>query len=237
MAKRLATLFAHGRLAALLAPLSLAVLSLTPAQSSSTELRSGPADWMTAVPLQQSSAGIRPADGAEVEQTPPDFSWPALGPGASYRFVLRYPDGSEQSRTGGAHWLNWHEALPPVEAEVQACEHACGGVVLHDPSIDRVQPEVSEREREEPRGRERRVAAVAERLLAGGSPESAGAKRAIDVVEPHDADRLIVVGRVDPQEVRVALRHHLEQRRRHDLLAAAEVEPSIVLFARQPSRG
>ena len=115
MTKRLATLFAHGRLAALLAPLGLAVLSSTPAQSSSTELRSGPADWMTAVPLQQSSAGIRPADGAEVEQTPPDFSWPALGPGASYRFVLRYPDGSEQSRTVGANWLNWHEALPPGE--------------------------------------------------------------------------------------------------------------------------
>ncbi|HJR71932.1 MAG TPA: heparinase II/III family protein [Gammaproteobacteria bacterium] len=115
MTKRLATLFAHGRLVALVAPLSLAVSLSTPAQSRSIESHGGPADWMTAVPLHQSSAAIRPADGAEVEQTPPDFSWPAPEPAASYRFVLRYADGTEVSRTVGANWLNWHEPLPPGE--------------------------------------------------------------------------------------------------------------------------
>lgn len=95
----------HAYLAALCAPLGLTAWLSTPAQSS--------ADWMTAVPLPQSSAAIRPADGAEVEQTPPDFSWPALEPGTSYRFVLHYPDGTEHSRTVGANWLNWHEVLPP----------------------------------------------------------------------------------------------------------------------------
>jgi hypothetical protein len=115
MSNGLAMVFRHAYLAALGAPLGLAVWLATPAQPRSAEPPASPADWMTAVPLQRSSAGIRPADGAEVEQTPPDFSWPALDPRASYVFVLRYADGTEVSRTVDANWLNWHELLPPGE--------------------------------------------------------------------------------------------------------------------------
>lgn len=113
--ERRAVAFRHVYLAALCAPPCLAVVLSAPAQGRLVERDSRLTDWMTAVPLQQSSAGIRPADGADVEQTPPDFSWPAFGPGTSYQFALRYPDGTERSRTVGANWLNWHEALPPGE--------------------------------------------------------------------------------------------------------------------------
>jgi hypothetical protein len=109
---RRAVVFRHAYLATLCAPFGLAAWVSTPAQLRWAEPHAEPADWMTAVPLNQSSAAIRPADGAEVEQTPPDFSWPALEPGTSYRFVLRHPDGIEHSRTVGANWLNWHEVLP-----------------------------------------------------------------------------------------------------------------------------
>ena len=101
----------HDRRATGWLPLVLAAWLSAPAPSSTAQ----PVDWMTAVPLSASSAAIRPADGTEVEQTPPDFSWPALEPGTSYRFALRYPDGTEHTRTGADNWLNWHEALAPGE--------------------------------------------------------------------------------------------------------------------------
>ncbi|HJR70264.1 MAG TPA: heparinase II/III family protein [Gammaproteobacteria bacterium] len=68
-------------------------------------------DWMLSVPLQQSSAQIRPADGAEVQQTPPDFGWPDLGLGTQYRFSLTYPDGSSRTLDTPHNWLNWDEVL------------------------------------------------------------------------------------------------------------------------------
>jgi hypothetical protein len=69
-------------------------------------------DWMLSVPLQQSSAQIRPADTAEVQQTPPDFGWPDLGPGTQYRFSLTYPDGSRRTLDTPHNWINWDEVLP-----------------------------------------------------------------------------------------------------------------------------
>jgi len=71
------------------------------------------ADWMTAVPLTQSAAATRPADGAVVEQTPPDFSWPALKVGTHYTLSLEFPDGKARSRATSNNWLNWSEPLPP----------------------------------------------------------------------------------------------------------------------------
>jgi hypothetical protein len=72
-------------------------------------------DWMLSVPLSNSSAPVRPADCASVEQTPPDFSWPDHGPGSRYELKLSYPDGTARSATTERNWINWNEALPPGE--------------------------------------------------------------------------------------------------------------------------
>jgi len=72
-------------------------------------------DWMASIPLSISSAPVRPADGARVEQTPPDFSWPDHGPGSRYEFKLSYPDGTARSATTERNWINWNEVLPPGE--------------------------------------------------------------------------------------------------------------------------
>lgn len=69
-------------------------------------------DWISSIPLEQSSAPIRPQDGARVQQTPPDFSWPDSGPGTHYRVTLTYPDGSEHHQDAPHNWLNWSEVLP-----------------------------------------------------------------------------------------------------------------------------
>ena len=69
-------------------------------------------DWMLSIPLQQSSAQIRPPDAASVQQTPPDFGWPDVGAGTQYRFSLTYPDGSSRTLDTPHNWINWDEVLP-----------------------------------------------------------------------------------------------------------------------------
>jgi Heparinase II/III-like protein/Domain of unknown function (DUF4962) len=66
-------------------------------------------DWTEST---SSSAQVRPADCAVVEQTPPDFSWPDLSPDAQYQIRLTYPDGSTRSATVMRNWINWDEILP-----------------------------------------------------------------------------------------------------------------------------
>ena len=69
-------------------------------------------DWMTSVPPTVSSAQVRPADCATVEQTPPDFSWPDLSRDARYEVTLTYPDGSSRTLAAPQNWINWDEVLP-----------------------------------------------------------------------------------------------------------------------------
>jgi len=69
-------------------------------------------DWMTSVPPAVSSAQVRPADCATVQQTPPDFSWPDLSSDAQYQVILTYPDGRMRSNTVARNWINWDEVLP-----------------------------------------------------------------------------------------------------------------------------
>jgi len=66
-------------------------------------------DWTAST---ASSAPVRPADCAVVEQTPPDLSWPDLSPDAQYQLVLTYPDGHVRSVTVAHNWINWDEVLP-----------------------------------------------------------------------------------------------------------------------------
>ncbi len=68
-------------------------------------------DWMTTVPSSVSSAQVRPADCATVQQTPPDFSWPDLSADASYQVTLIYPDGRTKTLTAPQNWINWDEVL------------------------------------------------------------------------------------------------------------------------------
>jgi len=71
-------------------------------------------DWMVeTMAAGTSSAPIRPADCATVEQTPPDFSWPDHGPGARYEFSLTLPNGTTRRRVTARNWIAWDEALPP----------------------------------------------------------------------------------------------------------------------------
>jgi hypothetical protein len=63
---------------------------------------------------------IRPRECSTVEQSPPDFSWPALSdPGVSprqytlpYQVTLTYPDSHTESRIATYNWLNWNATLP-----------------------------------------------------------------------------------------------------------------------------
>jgi hypothetical protein len=59
------------------------------------------------------AAAIRPADGATVEQTPPDFSWPDVSKVARYSVTLRYPDGRSRTLAAPQNYLNWDEVLRP----------------------------------------------------------------------------------------------------------------------------
>lgn len=56
---------------------------------------------------------VLPADCAVVEQTPPDFSWPARGVGTQYRVALTYPTGKTKMFTVDHNWILWPEALAP----------------------------------------------------------------------------------------------------------------------------
>jgi len=70
-------------------------------------------DWMVETTASgTSSAPIRPADCATVEQTPPDFSWPDHGQGARYEFSLTFPQGTTRRRITERNWIAWDEALP-----------------------------------------------------------------------------------------------------------------------------
>jgi hypothetical protein len=64
------------------------------------------------IPFSSSSARVRPADCATVEQTPPDLSWPDLSSDAQYQVTLTYPDGRTRSNTVAHNWINWDEVLP-----------------------------------------------------------------------------------------------------------------------------
>jgi len=67
-------------------------------------------DWMkTADAL---APAVQPADCAIAQQSPPDFTWPDLGPDFSYRLDLTYPDSGVRSKQVAANWANWSEALP-----------------------------------------------------------------------------------------------------------------------------
>src|SRR5437588_2651951 len=128
--------------------------------------------------------------------------------------------------------------LPADEAEAEALYEPERRVALRHPGLDHVQAELAEGEREEPRPGERAVAAVAEGLVARRPPEDRAAGPAVDVVQRGDADGRVVPRRgVQANEVRVALRHDLEQRRRDELPAVAEIQPLVVLLLRQPARG
>lgn len=68
-------------------------------------------DWMSeAAPT---SMPIRPAHCDELDQTPPDFSWPAYRRGARYVFELRRPDAVVEKRTAARNWLLWGKTLAP----------------------------------------------------------------------------------------------------------------------------
>ncbi len=68
-------------------------------------------DWLVVDdPL---AAAVRPAHGATVEQTPPDFSWPDASPKARYSVELTYPGGRKRSLAAPQNFINWDEALPP----------------------------------------------------------------------------------------------------------------------------
>jgi hypothetical protein len=68
------------------------------------------ADWMqVSDPL---AAPVRPADGAAVHQTPPDFSWPDVGRDARYTVNLTYPGGRTRSLKAPQNYINWDEVLP-----------------------------------------------------------------------------------------------------------------------------
>lgn len=59
------------------------------------------------------AAALRPADGATVQQTPPDFSWPDVSRTAKYAVNLTYANGRTRSLEAPQNYLNWDEVLPP----------------------------------------------------------------------------------------------------------------------------
>ena len=59
------------------------------------------------------AATIRPADGATVQQTPPDFGWPEVSATAKYAVELTYPDGGKRTLAAPQNYLNWDEVLRP----------------------------------------------------------------------------------------------------------------------------
>ena len=59
----------------------------------------------------QGAAVIRPKECSNVQQNPPDFSWPYLGTGP-YTVNLTFPDGHVEQGTATYNWLNWNAALP-----------------------------------------------------------------------------------------------------------------------------
>ena len=56
------------------------------------------------------AAAVRPAECSTVEQSPPDFGWPATG--GTYQLTITYPGGTTKSITTAKNWVNWTEVLP-----------------------------------------------------------------------------------------------------------------------------
>jgi hypothetical protein len=97
----------------------LVLLALCPAAAALAGecARDATADWMSGDAL---AAQVRPGDCAEVEQTPPDFSWPDIGTDARFRdaryeLTLTYPDGRKKTLAAPQNYLNWNEVLPAGE--------------------------------------------------------------------------------------------------------------------------
>lgn len=72
-------------------------------------------DWLAHAPA--TSMPLRPTQCAQLDQTPPDFSWPAAGRSASYMFELRRPDGGVERRTVRKNWTMWPQELVPATYE------------------------------------------------------------------------------------------------------------------------
>jgi hypothetical protein len=62
-------------------------------------------------PVDPGAAMIRPRECSTVEQTPPEFNWPYVGPGP-YTVTLAFPDGRVEQRSASYNWLNWDAPLP-----------------------------------------------------------------------------------------------------------------------------
>ncbi len=88
--------------------LAVGFYSLTPAEKVLAECVP-----FARVNVQTLEAPARPADCAVVEQTPPDFSWPANKFAIQYRFALTYPAGKIEVRNVAHNWIAWPEALAP----------------------------------------------------------------------------------------------------------------------------
>src|SRR5438552_4024937 len=128
--------------------------------------------------------------------------------------------------------------LPTNEVEVRAVPDLEGNVVLHGPAADRFEAQVAETERDQLAVRPGRVALAGMGLLAQHDPDAGGLELAMDVTQAGDADRRhVVVRREHAQQVRVQLRHDLDQRGRRRLPGASEVQPLPVLLPGQPARG
>ncbi len=69
-------------------------------------------DWMvTAFAADPGTETARPADCAQVQENPPDFSWPYVSE-AAYTLRLTFPDGHIETRDTRHNWFNWDTALP-----------------------------------------------------------------------------------------------------------------------------
>ena len=77
-------------------------------------------DWMVNILLNRQSplynpgaATVRPGDCQQVQQSPPDFSWPHLSGTVRYQVTLTYPDSHTKTLSAPQNWINWDEGLPP----------------------------------------------------------------------------------------------------------------------------
>src|SRR5438445_4621036 len=128
--------------------------------------------------------------------------------------------------------------LPTDELEVRALPDFERNVVLHGPAADRFEAQLTEAERDQLAVRPGRVALAGVGLLAQHDPDAGGLELAVDVTQAGDADRRhVVVRREHAQQVRVQLRHDLDQRGRRRLPGASEVQPLPVLLPGQPAGG
>ncbi len=102
-------LAAHRRAAAAILAALLPLATAPPSRAQVPDCTPVAADIL--VVTDPAAASIRPRECSTVEQTPPDFSWPAIGTGP-YRLRLTLPDGQVREHDAAHNWLNWPEALP-----------------------------------------------------------------------------------------------------------------------------